>query len=151
MYRRRSFILDDTLRRNVAFGVPDGQIDGDRVVDALSKAQMMDFVDSLPNRVDSLTGERGARLSGGQRQRISIARALYRNPDVLVLDEATAALDHATEREFLSSIRTLRGKVTIISVAHRQTSLTHCDVIYTLENGKLTHKTESYTALPLRT
>ena len=96
------FLLDDTLRRNVAFGIADAEIDDRRVDSALRLAQLADFVATLPDRLDTLLGERGTRLSGGQRQRVAIARALYHEPEVLVFDEATSALDSPTERELIA-------------------------------------------------
>ena len=131
------FLLDDTIRRNVAFGLPDAAIDEAGVEEALRKAQLLDFVNSLPEGLDALVGERGVKLSGGQRQRISIARALYRKPSVLILDEATAALDHATEEHFLAAIRTFKGEMTIVSIAHRVSSLADCDAFYKIGDGQI--------------
>ena len=122
------FLLDDSIRRNVALGAQDGVIDEESVLEALRKAQLLEFIESLPEGLDTIVGERGVRLSGGQKQRISIARALYRNPEVLVLDEATSALDHVTEAEFLTAIRQLKNTLTIISIAHRETTLADCNL-----------------------
>jgi ABC-type multidrug transport system fused ATPase/permease subunit len=142
------FLMDDTIRRNVALGIPEVEIDEADVNRALEKAQLTPFVNSLPLGQDTEVGERGVRLSGGQRQRISIARALYRSPDILILDEATAALDDATEREFLSAIRSLKGEITIVSIAHRASSLSDCDVIYELRHGQAVDVTDSWTGEP---
>ena len=131
------FLLDDSISRNVALGISDEKIDEERVKEALQKAQLLDFVNSLPDGMDTHAGERGVRLSGGQKQRISIARALYRNPQVLVLDEATASLDHDKEKEFLDAILGLKNQVTIISVAHRATTLRDCDSTYRVRGGLL--------------
>jgi ABC-type multidrug transport system fused ATPase/permease subunit len=131
-------LVDASLAENVAFGVAPEDIDRERVWRVLADAQLADFVRSdLPEGIDSLVGERGARLSGGQRQRIGIARALYRNPEVLVLDEATSALDGLTEHAFIETVRALSGRMTILMVAHRLTSLRYCDTVFLLEQGRV--------------
>lgn len=131
------FLIEDTIQRNVAFGVPDNLIDPERLQKALASAQLLDFVNSLPEGHDTMVGERGARLSGGQRQRIGIARALYHERDILVLDEATAALDNETENLITESIRSLSGKKTVIIIAHRLTTIQHCDRVYVMEQGQI--------------
>lgn len=131
------FLTDDTLRRNVAFGLPDAQINEAAVHKAIRAAQLEEFVAALPAGLDSVVGERGVRLSGGQRQRIGIARALYHDPAVLVLDEATSALDTATESGVMEAVRALQGAKTVIIVAHRLSTVQHCDRLYRLENGRL--------------
>lgn len=131
------FLCDDTLRRNVAFGIPENEIDDQRLARALGAAQLTSFVASLPEGVETMVGERGVRLSGGQRQRIGIARALYHDPEVLVLDEATSALDTATENEVMSAVNALHGQKTIVIVAHRLTTVSKCDIVYRLENGRV--------------
>ena len=113
------YLLDDSLRANIAFGEPDELIDDERVRSAVRLAQLEEHVASLPEGLETRVGERGARLSGGQRQRLGIARALYRQPAVLVLDEATSSLDNETERRITDVIRALHGEVTVIVVAHR--------------------------------
>jgi ABC-type multidrug transport system fused ATPase/permease subunit len=113
------YLTDDSIRRNVAFGVPASEISDDQVKGALSAAQLLEFVESLPKGLGTIVGERGVRLSGGQRQRIGIARALYHNPELLVLDEASSALDTQTEQEVMQAVLSLRGKKTVIIVAHR--------------------------------
>jgi ABC-type multidrug transport system fused ATPase/permease subunit len=130
------YLTDDTLRRNVAFGVPNEEIDDAAVMRAIKAAQLDEFVASLPNGLDSGVGERGIRLSGGQRQRIGIARALYHDPALLVLDEATSALDTITEREVMAAITALKGSKTILIVAHRLSTVEHCDRLYRLDHGK---------------
>lgn len=131
------FLTDDTLRSNVAFGLPAAQIDDAAVWRAIRAAQLEDFVNSLPEGLDALVGERGVRLSGGQRQRIGIARALYHDPAVLVLDEATSSLDTATEREVMQAVSILRGTKTIVIVAHRLSTVEQCNRLYRLEQGRV--------------
>lgn len=131
------YLTDDTLRRNVAFGLRDDQIDDAAVGRAIRAAQLGEFVQSLPDGLQTIVGERGVRLSGGQRQRIGIARALYNDPAVLILDEATSALDVATESGIMSSVMSLRGSKTVIIVAHRHSTIEQCDRLYRLEAGRL--------------
>jgi len=131
------YLTDDTLRRNVAFGLPNEQIDDAAVQRAIQAAQLEEFVSSLPNGLETLVGERGVRLSGGQRQRIGIARALYHDPGVLVLDEATSALDITTERGVMQAVTALRGSKTILIVAHRRSTVEHCDRLSRLEQGRV--------------
>jgi ABC-type multidrug transport system fused ATPase/permease subunit len=131
------YLTDDSVRRNVAFGVAPELIDDSQVHAALAAAQLDEFVNTLPEGLNSLVGERGVRLSGGQRQRIGIARALFHRPSILVLDEATSSLDTKTEEEVMRAVQALHGEKTIIIVAHRLTTVAQCDRIYRLENGKL--------------
>lgn len=131
------FMLDDTIRANVAFGVATEDINDSQVWKALEEAQLKEFVQSLPEGLDTSIGERGVRLSGGQRQRIGIARALYSDPQLLIFDEATSALDNETESAIMESINALHGKKTLIIIAHRLTTIQECDVIYRVENGKI--------------
>ena len=131
------FLTDDTLRRNVAFGLPNDQIDETAVGRAIHAAQLERFVNDLPLGLDTVVGERGVRLSGGQRQRIGIARALYHDPSVLVLDEATSSLDTETERGVMEAVRALKGDKTLIIVAHRLSTVKHCDRLFRLEKGRV--------------
>ena len=131
------FLTDDTLRRNVAFGLPNEQIDDAAVQRAIRAAQLEEFVASLPDGLETLVGERGIRLSGGQRQRIGIARALYHDPAVLVLDEATSSLDTATEHDVMQAVTALQGSKTVLIVAHRLSTVEHCDRLYRLEYGRV--------------
>ncbi len=131
------FLLDATIRANVAFGIAPERIDEAAVRRALSAAQLDGFLAAQPLGLDTLVGERGVKLSGGQRQRIAIARALYHDPDVLLLDEATAALDNQTERELTQAIEALSGIKTIIVVAHRLTTVRNCDTLYFLKDGRV--------------
>lgn len=131
------FLSDDTLRRNVAFGLADGDIDDAAVGRALRAAQLETLVEESRDGVELLVGERGVRLSGGQRQRIGVARALYHDPAVLVLDEATSALDGETEEELMGAVRALHGSKTIIIVAHRLSTVAHCDQLFRVEKGSV--------------
>jgi ABC-type multidrug transport system fused ATPase/permease subunit len=130
-------LIDDTLRRNVAFGVEDSKINEQKVWQAIRGASLESFVKSLPEGLDARVGEEGSWLSGGQRQRIGIARALYRDPQVLVLDEATSALDTDTEAEFMQVVSALRGKKTVVIVAHRLSTLAMCDRVLRLAAGRI--------------
>ena len=134
------FMIDSTIRKNVAFGIADEDIDDDRVWAVLKEAQLDEFVRSLPEGLDTGIGERGIRLSGGQRQRIGIARALFEDPEVLVLDEATSALDNDTEAAIMESINRLHGKKTLIIIAHRLQTIEKCDIVYRVEQGKVTRE-----------
>jgi ATP-binding cassette, subfamily B, bacterial PglK len=131
------FLTDDTIRRNVAFGVPDDRIDDAAVARAIQSAQLQALIADLPAGVNTMVGEDGVRLSGGQRQRIGIARALYHDPSVLVLDEATSSLDTQTERDVMESVRALQGHKTILIVAHRLSTVERCDRLYYLEHGRI--------------
>lgn len=131
------YLCDDSIRRNVAFGVPEPDIDDAAVRRALAAARLDTLVQSLPEGIGTNVGERGIRLSGGERQRIGIARALYRNPEVLVLDEATSALDTGTEREVMEAVESLHGTRTIIIVAHRLSTMARCDVLHRIDRGRI--------------
>jgi ATP-binding cassette, subfamily B, bacterial PglK len=131
------YLCDDTIKSNIAFGVATEDINDEKVWHALHLAQLEDFVRSLPSGINTVIGERGIRLSGGQRQRISIARALYHDPEVLVMDEATAALDNETERDFMAALGALSNEKTIIIIAHRLTTVQLCDKIFFLKGGQL--------------
>ncbi|MEH7095827.1 ABC transporter ATP-binding protein [Neobacillus vireti] len=131
------FLSDDTIRSNVAFGIDGDLIDDKEVWRALEQAKLKEFVEGLPQKLDTSVGERGVRLSGGQRQRIGIARALYHNPEILVMDEATSALDSDTERQIMSAIDSLKGDKTLIIIAHRLSTIENCDIVYKINKGKL--------------
>lgn len=131
------YLADETIRSNVAFGIEEALIDEERVWNALEEAQLKEFVQSLPQGLDTEVGERGVRLSGGQRQRIGIARALYGNPEILVLDEATSALDNDTEKAVMEAIERLRGRKTLIIIAHRLTTIKNCELVFKVEDGKV--------------
>ena len=131
------FVTDDTIRRNIAFAMDDDEIDAGRVANVLEMTRLGQFVDELPDGLDTMLGEHGTRLSGGQRQRIAIARALYRDPDVLVFDEATSALDNVTEQEVTRAIEALSGDKTIMIVAHRLSTVRKCDKIAFMKDGRM--------------
>lgn len=131
------FLTDDTLRRNVAFGVPEALIDNSAVLRAIKAARLEDFIKTLPEGLETAVGERGLRISGGQRQRIGIARALYHDPDILVLDEATSSLDLLTEKEVMEAVNALHGNKTLIIVAHRLSTVSQCDYLYKLDHGEI--------------
>ncbi len=136
-YVPQSIYLSDTsICQNVAFGVEPLEIDENSVEIALEKAELLDFVRQLPKGIHTKVGDRGVRLSGGQRQRIGIARALYHNPEILILDEATSALDNETEKSVMEAIDSLHGKMTLVIIAHRLTTIKNCDAIYEIKDGK---------------
>jgi len=131
------YLMDTTIRKNVAFGLPEQSINDEQVLKALELANLVQFVQALPNGLSTVIGERGVRLSGGQRQRLGIARALYGNPEVIVLDEATSALDEHTELEIVDSLREISHNHTLIVVAHRESTLTHCTRLIRLDCGRI--------------
>lgn len=130
------FLMDDTIRNNIAFGVPEELISDEQIEKVLEEAQIKEFIDSLPDGINTQIGERGTKLSGGQRQRIGIARALYFNPELLVLDEATSALDNETEKAVMDAIDCLAGSKTLIIIAHRLSTIVNCNLVYEIKDGK---------------
>lgn len=136
------YLSDDTIRNNIAFGVPADQIDEEAVMEALKKAQLYEFVENLPEGLETYVGDRGVRLSGGQRQRIGIARALYHDPEILVLDEATSALDNETEAAVMESIENLHGTKTMIIIAHRLSTIRNVDTIYEVTGGQVVERSK---------
>jgi ATP-binding cassette, subfamily B, bacterial PglK len=131
------FLIDDTIAKNIAFGVADNLIDQERLGKAIKAAQLEELIERLPDGSQTIVGERGVLLSGGQRQRIGIARALYHEREILVLDEATAALDNETEALVTQAMQSLSGLKTLIIIAHRLSTIEHCDCVYVLERGQL--------------
>ena len=136
------YLSDDTIRNNIAFGIKEAQIDEAAVQAAVEKAQLTEFINSLPHGLDTIVGDRGVRLSGGQRQRIGIARALYHDPEILVLDEATSALDNETESAVMEAIDHLQGLKTMIIIAHRLTTIRNVDKIYEVGEGKVRERSK---------
>lgn len=133
------FVLDGTVRDNIVFGA-DAEVNDELVWKAVREAQLEDFVNSLPDGLDSMVGERGLKISGGQRQRLGIARALYSDPDLLIFDEATSSLDNDTEAAIMDSINSLHGKKTMIIIAHRLQTIEGCDMVYKVSDGKITRE-----------
>lgn len=131
------YLADTTIAENIAFGIPQDMINYQRVISAAKEAQIDDAIQSWDQKYDTVVGERGIRLSGGQRQRIGIARALYKDADVLIFDEATSALDNETEKVVMDTIDDIHKDTTILMVAHRLSTLKNCDLIVELENGKI--------------
>jgi ATP-binding cassette subfamily C protein len=129
------FLADDTIRSNIALGVPEDEVNTEALREAVSMAQLDEFVSSLPNGLNTVVGERGVRVSGGQRQRLAIARALYRRPSVLVFDEGTSALDNDTELALMDALARLRGQCTLITVAHRLSTVDECDTVLLMRGG----------------
>ena len=131
------YLVDDTLARNVAFGLPDELVDHDAIARSIKAAQLDEFVSTLPDGLDTIVGERGVRLSGGQRQRIGIARALYNDPEILVLDEATSSLDTDTEQGVMDAVKELLGTKTIVIIAHRTTTVSYCTKVYKMDKAQI--------------
>jgi ABC-type multidrug transport system fused ATPase/permease subunit len=131
------YLVDDTLARNVAFGLPDEMVNHDAIARSIKAAQLDEFVSSLPDGLNTIVGERGVRLSGGQRQRIGIARALYNDPDILVLDEATSSLDTETEQGVMDAVKELLGTKTIVIIAHRTTTVSYCTKVYKMDKAQI--------------
>ena len=115
--------MDDTLLKNIALGVSEKDIDHDQMTKAIASAQLQEVIDKMPQGLETQVGERGIMLSGGQRQRVGLARALYFDPEMLVLDEGTSALDNETEAKFMRAVESLQGEITVISIAHRLTTV----------------------------
>ena len=134
------FLLDDTIKANVAFGVDKNNISNSQVHSSLKKAQLSDFIDSLEHGIETNVGENGSKLSGGQIQRIALARSLYFNPDILILDEATSSLDSQTELSFIDVIKSLKGELTILMASHNNNILKYCDSVYEVRNNNFFNK-----------
>ena len=132
------YLIDESIRDNIAFGIDEREIDDTRIREVAAEAQLLEFIDSLPEGLDTKIGDRGVRLSGGQRQRIGIARALYHNPEILVFDEATSALDNETEAALMGAINSFHGRKTMIIIAHRLNTIENCDLIYEVKGEKIT-------------
>ena len=137
------YLIDESIRDNIAFGIDADRIDDNRIWEVLKEAQLKEFVEELPEGLDTTIGDRGVRISGGQRQRLGIARALYHNPEILVFDEATSALDTDTEKAVMDAINSFHGRKTMVIIAHRLNTIAKCDVIYKVEDEKITETTLS--------
>ncbi len=137
------YLIDESIRDNIAFGIDADRIDDKRIWEVLEEAQLKEFVEELPEGLDTTIGDRGVRISGGQRQRLGIARALYHNPEILVFDEATSALDMDTEKAVMDAINSFHGRKTMVIIAHRLNTIAKCDVIYKVEDEKIMETTLS--------
>ena len=135
------YLIDESIRDNIAFGIDADKISDERIWEVLEEAQLKEFIEELPEGLDTTIGDRGIRLSGGQRQRIGIARALYNDPEILVFDEATSALDNDTEAAVMEAVNSFHGKKTMVIIAHRLNTIEKCDIIYKVENEKLVETT----------
>ena len=133
------FIINDSIKNNITLTGRDEVIDDVLLEDVVLRSRLKEVINNLPEGINTNIGERGVKLSGGQKQRIAIARALYNKREVLIMDEATSALDNNTEKEIIDEIRKLKGKVTMVVIAHRLTTLQHCDEIYEISNLSLIH------------
>ena len=131
------FLLDDSIRSNIAFGVEEKKINKKIIFSLIQKTQLESFIKSLPDGIDTKVGERGARISGGQKQRIAIARALYHEPKILILDEATNGIDYDSEILILKLLKKIKKNMIIIFVSHRRNVLKFCDIVYQLKDKKL--------------
>ena len=131
------YLIDESIRDNIAFGIDGDKIDDRRIWEVLEEAQLKEFVEELPEGLDTTIGDRGVRISGGQRQRLGIARALYHNPEILVFDEATSALDNDTEKAVMDAINNFHGRKTMVIIAHRLNTIAKCDVIYKVDGEKI--------------
>ncbi len=131
------YLIDESIRDNIAFGIDGDKIDDRRIWEVLEEAQLKEFVEKLPEGLDTTIGDRGVRISGGQRQRLGIARALYHNPEILVFDEATSALDNDTEKAVMDAINNFHGRKTMVIIAHRLNTIAKCDVIYKVDGEKI--------------
>lgn len=131
------YLVDESIRDNIAFGIDADKIDEKRIWEVLEEAQLKEFIEELPEGLDTTIGDRGVRISGGQRQRIGIARALYHDPEILVFDEATSALDNDTEKAVMDAVNSFHGKKTMVIIAHRLNTIAKCDVIYKVDGEKI--------------
>lgn len=134
------FIINDSVKNNITLTGRDEVIDDVLLEDVVLRSRLKEVINNLPEGINTNIGERGVKLSGGQKQRIAIARALYNKREILIMDEATSALDNNTEKEIIDEIRKLKGKVTMVVIAHRLTTLQHCDEIYEISNGRISEK-----------
>ena len=131
------YLFDDTIKNNVAFGIPEEHIDLNKVQNALKFAKLNDFVLSLKDKYETRVGNQGIMLSGGQKQRIIIARAAYNNPDILILDEATSAIDEEVEKEFIDNLIEISSQKTLIIISHRSSTIENCNEIYKIKDKNL--------------
>ncbi|MDD4892867.1 MAG: ABC transporter ATP-binding protein [Candidatus Rickettsiella isopodorum] len=140
------YLSDNRIRNNIAFGLDEEEIDEKCLLNAIQMARLDEFINKLPQGIDTVVGERGVRLSGGERQRIGIARALYNNPEVLIMDEATSSLDGETEEKIMNAVEQLIGERTVIIISHRLTTIMNCDRFFIIKNGTII-EADSYNEL----
>ena len=131
------YLADTSIKENIAFGIPFHEIDNEKIRSTVEMSQLTDFVNQLPNGIDTIIGERGVQLSGGQRQRIGIARSLYADSNLIIFDEATSSLDGLTEEAVIKSINNIQNIKTVVIVAHRLASVKNCHIIYFIDKGKI--------------
>ena len=131
------FIIDDSISNNIALGIPKSEIDKKKLEESINAAQLNDVIKRLPEKIDTVVGERGIRFSGGERQRLALARAFYNDREVIFMDEATAALDTETEQKLVKAINNFKSDKTMIMIAHRLSTLKDCDVIYKVKDGRI--------------
>ena len=131
------YLTDDTIKKNIAFGLKEKDIDPNLIKESVEKANLNELLKNLPNGIETFVGEKGIRISGGQLQRVGIARALYRNPEILILDEATSSLDFITEKKIMNSIQLLKKEKTLIIVTHRLSTIENCDKVFFVDEGKI--------------
>ena len=131
------FLINDSITNNIALGQSNKKIDIEKIKEAIKDARLDDFVDSLPQGLNTFIGERGMRMSGGQKQRLALARAFYFDKEIIILDESTSSLDDVTENEILDKIKIIKNKKTLIVIAHRERTVEHCNTIIKIHNGKL--------------
>ena len=131
------FIINDSVKKNITLTDNDTNIDQDLLLESINKSKLTEVIEDLESGIETNIGERGIKLSGGQKQRIAIARALYHKREFLVMDEATSALDNETEKEIIEEIKKLKGKITMVVIAHRLSTLKYCDEVYEVSNGRM--------------
>jgi len=134
---QQAFIIDDSLKRNITLSQKDNEINEQILEESIVLSRLSSFIKDLPEGVNTVLGEGGVRLSGGQKQRISLARAFYHQRDILIMDESTSSLDNETEKEVMKEIERFKGKVTMIIIAHRMSTIQHCDYIYRFDHGEI--------------
>jgi ABC-type bacteriocin/lantibiotic exporter with double-glycine peptidase domain len=131
------YLTNDSIRNNIAYGIPNDDIDDKKLKQAAEKAELLEFIEGSESGINTIIGEGGKRISGGQKQRIGIARALYHNPNILILDESTNSLDENTEKKILNTVQKLKGKLTTIIISHNKNVLKNCEQIFEIQNGTL--------------
>ena len=134
------YLLDDTIKNNIGFGLDNEDINQENLLKSIKLSKLDDFINSLPEKENTIVGNRGVKVSGGQKQRIGLARALYNNPKVLVLDEATSSLDLETEKQIMEEVYTASKECTLFIITHRHSSVFNCDIVYLIDKGRIIDK-----------